>query len=337
MFIAIVGILLPASSERVRAQIQDITVNNGIGSVPLGYAGNGVGAAYEPISTNDQYADQGSDFNTNPDPRVVNGTPVDAIGYVNAGDVPDKEWDLEAFGYNATQKTLTYVGGFNPTAPIVDGGTAYTLGDIFLSPASLSIPMTAGGATNGSNTNYSVGTYQNPGYTYAIHFTGLPSTPSTLTYTIYQLSSSATLLDTVAFNGFENNGLSDPSELDISADLANGSITAVTGAISLQANVTALDNASINTLMGETLFNPSGVGAASNTQADNYVASFSLASLDLSNFNVSLTESCGNDLLKGSYDAELSSTPEPRSMFMGGIAMVLFGLALTTFRRHCQI
>ena len=339
----LVVVVMTAISSPVRAQTvtptttQDITVNNGIPLTPF---------PLNPIAPNSYGAEAGGDFNTNPDPRTVNSTPVDALGYVNSGDVPDKTWDLEAFGYSNSANTLTYVGGFNPLVPTFDGGQAYTLGDIFLS-THLIAPGTNSGATGGSNTNYAVGTYQNPGYTYAIHFTGLPTTPAnaitntpaTLTYTIYQLTSTAAVLDTVAFNGYENNGLSDPAAFDPS-DIGNGTAVAVAGAINLTAYVTPKTNSQINSLLGETgsnaLFNTTADQAS--TATDNYVVSFDLNSIlsQLPNgFDVSLTESCGNDLLAGSTSAiSFQATPEPKSIYLGFIAAGLFFYFFRLSRRH---
>jgi hypothetical protein len=273
----------------------DITVNNGDGTSASDYAA---------ISGN----------NTNPDPR----SGIFQVGYVNLGDEATKEWSLEAFGFNAATQSLTYVGGFNPTAPINDSGTNYSLGDIFLSPGNTPIPQTGlGVSVDGSNTPYT-----NPGYSYAIHFTGTSAT--SLSYTIYQLTNTTQVLTVggqpgVNDNNSNNNGNSDPYALNLAYDLAQNNITAIaTG----DSTVSADTNTQVNSLLRESLF------TVDNSNSDNYVASFNLSSIlsDLpGGFNASLTEQCGNDLLAGSASGfDLSATPEPRSIYLALAATGLF-------------
>jgi hypothetical protein len=286
---AVITMLLVASSiSRSQAQTSDITVNNGF---PGGYA---------EIDAS----------NTNPDPRPG----VDALGYVNAGDVADKIWDLEAFGYNSQSSTLTYVGGFNPNG-VVDSNTgiSYGLGDIFFSPVNSQIAGTANQPTlpssNPVDNPVSSQSYLNPGYTYAIHLNSVTS--STINYSLYALSSQAQL-KTVEF---QVNQASGPYALNVPVDLANGSITLLGSGT---ATIFDETNAQINSLLNEQLFTTS-VG---DPNLDNYVASFNLADLDLSSFNVDVTEQCGNDLLSGSYNPALLSTPEPGSIYLGMLASV---------------
>ncbi|MDB4793755.1 hypothetical protein OAG63_01850 [Methylacidiphilales bacterium] len=303
-FAAILAVVIMAFSPTlVRAQMEDITVNNGNGT-----------------SESDYSAITGQ--NTNPDPRPG----VFALGNVNLGDTPTKEWDLEAFGYDSSTSTLTYVGGFNPTVPINDSGTNYSLGDIFLSPNNAVIPQTGSGIVTGANTPYT-----NPGYTYAIHFS--EASPTSLNYSIYQLTNTTQVLTVggqpgVNDNNFNNNGQSDPYALNLAYDLAQGNITQISSGTT---TVLADDNAAINGLLGESLFDPSTVGAPTNTLADNYVASFDLSSLGLTGFNASLTEQCGNDLLKGST-LSLSATPEPKSIYLALAAAALFLYVLRLLR-----
>ena len=286
--------LMTAIASHLSAQtIQDITVNNGQGTDP---------SDYSAISTSNPYAYLATNFNTNPDPRVVDGVPVLALGYVNANCVPDKSWDLEAFGYSASANTLTYVGGFNP----LQTNEGYSIGDIFLSTGTVTQP-----AGLMQNTDYS-----NPGYTYAIHFT--PTGGSTLAYSIYQLTSATQLL-TVAFN---QNLDSDPYALDPS-NLGGATVIA-----SGTTTVSAVDNAQVNTLLSENLFNSS---STANTSADNYVATFNLPA-GLTDFYASLTEQCGNDALAGS--SAIIAAPEPTSFYLGIVAGILFvGVARLQARR----
>jgi hypothetical protein len=288
-------VLTTSSSTLVHAQIQDITINNGQGTSPSDYS-----------------AITGQ--NTNPDPRVVNGTPVDALGYVNEGDIATKEWDLEAFGYNPTSNALTYVGGFDPASTNydpVDGISNWHLGDIFLSAGSVTQPT---GLTANS-------TYTNPGYTYAIHFI-LPTNGSlNLTYQIYKLTVGESELETVFFN---QNLDSDPYALDLN-NLKGDTLVSINGQTTFSATVTKDTNAQVNTLLDETLFDTTADKAS--TTADNYVLSLNLpSSLDLTSFEASLTEQCGNDDLKGAYSVptHLVPLPEPRSISFALVAGVLF-------------
>jgi hypothetical protein len=307
-------------------QTTDITVNNGISTSPSNFAS---------IAPSTYGANPGGDFNTNPDLRTTgpSNTPVLATGYVNHDDVPDKIWDLEAFGYQSSSQLLTYVGGFNPLAPNVDSGTSYSLGDIFISTG----PVTQTGSS--INTN-SPAPYNNPGYSYAVHFTA--TGPSTLSYTIYQLTTSSTpgqgsqVLTVggqpgVNDNNFENNGESDPYALDLNA---NGTVVGGGTAVATGTATVALDtNAQVNSLLDENLFYEPGV--IDNPTADNYVVSFDLSSLDLSSFGVSLTEQCGNDLMDGESDAltTTTATPEPKSIFLAFLATAFF-LGGVSLKRH---
>jgi hypothetical protein len=307
-----------AFASAAHAQITDITVNNGISTSP---------SNYNSITPSSYGADPGGDFNTNADPRIVNSIPVLALGYVNSGDVPDKSWDLEALGYQASSHALTYVGGFNPMT--ADEG--YNLGDIFLSPGP--VPQT-GGTAGGGNTNPSIGTYPNPGYTYAIHITSVDLTTSTLTYSIYQLTTGAAVLDTVAYNNYQNNPLSDPYALDL-----NG-VGYTTVASGLTTHVSTDTNTQVNQLLNET-------GAGGTTElfteddgaADNYVTSFDLSSIgsqNLTSFDASLTEECGNDLIKGAYPGpgeNLVATPEPKSIYLTLVAAAFFVYIYRLFKR----
>jgi hypothetical protein len=289
----------------IHAQIQDITVNNGQGASP---------SDYSPISTSNPYAYLGTNFNTNPDPRIgSNGLPVMALGYVNANCVPDKSWDLEAFGYDPTTASLTYVGGFNPATT----NEGYSLGDIFVSPELVTQPGSLSQSTD----------YSNPGYTYAIHFitTGGP----TIDYDIYQLTS-ATQLQTVAF---DQNLDSDPYALDLN-NLGGATIIG-TG----MATVELMTGAGVNSLLNETGLN--GTTALFNTPTDqtsddNYVLSLNISSMNLagSSFNASLTEQCGNDAIAGAYVASntFQAVPEPISSSYG-IMGVLFLCGAGLLRR----
>jgi hypothetical protein len=288
------------------AQIQDITVNNGISA-----------------SSSDYAAVAG---NTNQDTRVVNGVDVNALGYVDAGDVNTKDWDLEAFGYQSTAATqsapasssLTYIGGFNPLTTDED----YNLGDIFLSQGTATVPQTGGTAGGGNSSPGPNTPYTNPGYAYAIHITGVNLSNSTLTYNLYQLNGPAALVETVSFNNYQNNPLSDPYALDL-----NGTGYSLVNSSPLTATVSLDTNHQINQLLNENIFNPTGVGAASNTIADNYVVAFDISSLNLTSFNASLTEQCGNDLLAGSTDALMTQeVPEPSTwaLLLGGLGLLAF-------------
>jgi len=283
--LALITILALVSSTGLHAQLLDITVNNGQGTSASDY---GV------IPTSD---------NTNPDPRVVNGTPVMSLGYVNANCVANKSWDLEAFGYNSTAKSLTYIGGFNP----LQANEGISLGDIFLSTGPVTQP-------NGLSQNTD---YSNPGYAYAIHFT-TATNGSSLNYTIYKLTST-TQLQTVEYN---QNLDSDPYALDLSK--LGGATIVATGTSAVSTDT----NAQVNTLLNETLFNTPA--DKTDTTADNYVASFNLSSLNLSSFDANLTEGCGNDDLAGST---LAATPEPRAMYLGFAATAFF-LGASLLRRR---
>jgi len=323
-------ILISPDPTLTPATTQDITLNNGLGTVPLGYGSapsqNGAGATFEPISINDQYASQATDLNTNPDPRVVNGTPVDALGYVNTGDVPDKSWDLEAFGYQSSPATLsapatsllTYVGGFNP----LTANEGFSLGDIFLSTQAVPQTQPAG---NGNATNTGNNPYPNPGYTYAIHITGVNLGNATLSYEILSLTPGTSVLQTVSFNNFENNALSNP----YAVDLAGGGYTVLAQGT---AQVYADTNTAVNSLLQESLFNTPGDEVS--PLADNYAVTFNLSSTGLTSFNAQLTEQCGNDLLAGSTSAlNFSAAPEPKSFYLGLLAGGIFLFALRSSRR----
>jgi len=298
-FVVVTVVMAASGISQSQAQLTDITVNNGD---PQGYA---------EIDAS----------NTNLDPRPG----VDALGYVNAGDVADKIWDLEAFGYNPQSNTLTYVGGFNPSG-VVDSNTgiSYGLGDLFFSPVSNHISGTANQPTLPSSNpvDYPVTSqsYLNPGYVYAVHLNSVTS--SRVNYSLYALSPQAQL-ETVEFQVNQNSG---PYALNVSADLANGSITLLGSGT---ATIYDETNAQVNGLLNEMLFTTS-VG---DPNADNYVFSIDLASLDLSSFNVDVTEQCGNDLLAGSYNPTLLSTPEPGSIYLGVLASLALCGALRLTRK----
>jgi hypothetical protein len=305
---AFLGLL---SFGAAHSQVTDITVNNGQGTSPSDYTN---------ISPTNEFANQNTevppDYNTNPDLRTAGGTPVQALGYLNANCIPDKSWDLEAFGYTASTSTLTYVGGFNPT----QANEGYSLGDIFLSTPSTSTISQPSGLSQNED-------YSNPGYSYAIHFTGTSAT--TLSYTIYALTG-GTQLQTVAFN---QNLDSDPYALDLTYDLANNNIAAV---YSGTTSVALKTNLQVNNLLDENLFYQPGV--IDSPLADNYVASFDLSTLDLSSFNASLTEQCGNDALSGSSSAviETTATPEPKSVCLALMATALFLFGVVLKRRSLK-
>jgi hypothetical protein len=257
----------PAAPEPVTTAT-DITINNGQGTSA---------SDYSAISASD----------TNADPRKG----VYDLGYVNAGDVANKSWDLEAFGYTSTPstKSLTYVGGFDPLTQ----NQGVSLGDIFISPGSVTQP--AGLKANSD--------YSNPGYTYAIHITGVNLKTSTLTYSIYQLAVN-TQLQTVEFT---QNLDSDPYALDLSN--LGGAKLLVSG---LTATVAEETGSQVDSLLNEQLFDTTSDKASDS----NYVVSFNITSLDLSAFTASLTEQCGNDDLKGAFSAPLTPLPEPSSWLM---------------------
>ena len=261
------------------AQIADITVNNGQGTDPAGYT---------TISTPTN--------STNPDPRAG----VFALGYLNYNCIPDKSWDLEAFGYNANTNSLTYVGGFNP----LQANEGYSLGDIFISQGAVVQP---GGLSQGMD-------YSNPGYTYAIHLIpgGGGPNPTNIGYDIYQLTNT-TQLQTVAFN---QNLVSDPYALDLN-NLGGATIVA-SGSADVQTGATGND---VNTLLGETLFNTANDQAS----ADNYILSLNLAPWSLTGgFKASLTEQCGNDALAGVYPGSAVAAPEPTSVYNALLATIFF-------------
>ncbi|HEY0257967.1 MAG TPA: hypothetical protein VGC39_11030 [Candidatus Methylacidiphilales bacterium] len=266
-----------------RAQTKDITVNNGQGNSA---------SDYSKITAS----------NTNADPRKG----VYDLGYVNSGDVADKSWDLEAFGYNAAPKsqTLTYVGGFDP-ATKNDG---ISLGDIFITTGTTKVSLPGNMKANSTVTN--------PGYTYAIHITNISG--STLTYSIYKLAAN-TKLETVFYTQNLDSG---PYGLDMSS-LGNATVIAS----NLKATVSLETGSQVNSLLNENLFTTSSDQASDS----NYVVSFNLTSLDLSAFTASLTEQCGNDELTGAYETPL---PEPSSWTMA--LLVLMALAYLRLARRSE-
>jgi hypothetical protein len=297
------ALLLLAGRTLAQAQdITDITVNNGQGTSPSNYA---------LIAPTTYGAEADGDFNTNPDTRYANGVAVQALGYVNYNCVPDKSWDLEAFGYNANTgvtngATLTYVGGFNPLTT----NEGYSLGDIFLSTSAVTGPT-------GIPSSDGAVPYTNPGYQYAIHITSISGT--TLNYSIYQLSGSTQLTSVY----FAQNSDSNPYAL-ANYTSANGVNDVYDGT----ATVSADSNGQVDTLLHEGLF----YGATADSgETDNYVATFTIGSLDLSGFDAYLTEQCGNDELSGSTFSTTTvvTTPEPASVWLGVVAL----LAIFAVRR----
>jgi hypothetical protein len=292
---AIVG-ALNFSAPRASAQITDITVNNGYGS-------------YSAITDT---------LVTNPDPRPG----VDTLSEVDNGNSTSKNWDLEAFGYNPTSSSLTYVAGFNPIGEVdPDTNITYGLGDIFLSSKSIDSGYGVPNLPLSGTLNIPVTPldYNNPGYNYVVHWTNITSTQ--LTYSIYALTDQAQVLTP----NFAENRTAGAYRLDVS-NSPDGSLTLVgTGS----AAITTETNAQVNSLLNEQLF----TGAAKNdAAADNFIASFDLSQLNLSGFNAHLTEACGNDLLAGSFDPNVSSTPEPHSFALGLMAWLGFMVLIARHR-----
>jgi len=289
--------IITFSSTRVHADtVTDITTPNGQGFSPSNY--NAINAP-----------------NVNADPRPG----IFQLGYVHYNCVPDKIWDLEAFGYDGTTNALDYIGGFNPLKTINADGVNWSLGDIFISSNPVTNPSFT--ITDGHVVDYSNGAN---GYQYAIHFTR-PASGTAITYTIYDLTST-TQLQTVYFNQNMNSG---PYALDYSH---LGGATIVGGGTAVVQTDTG---AQVNSLLNETLFN-TVTDLASN---DNYVVSVpleALTSLGLTVFDASLTEQCGNDALQGSGIAtNLVVVPEPSSLGYV-LAGVLFLYGSGFLRRKLQ-
>jgi hypothetical protein len=129
---------------------------------------------------------------------------------------------------------------------------------------------------------------------------------------------------TVSYNNYGNNPLADPYALDLAA----GGYSVYGSDVGLTTTITAEDNNTVNTNLTaygktgstpETLFDTTDdTNQASNADLDNFVVSFNLSSLDLSSFEASVTEQCGNDDLKGLY-----VTPEPKSIYFALLAAIL--------------
>lgn len=279
-------------SASLSAQITDITVNNGWTQ------SSGQPSGYSAITSS----------NTNPDPRPG----VDALGYVNGPDIADKAWDLEAFGYNPSAQTLTYVGGFNPNG-VTDSNTGltYGFGDLFFStpgnsPALMANQPTLPPSNPVDNPIVPPADYSNPGYTDVIHINSVAG--STLSYSLYRITDQAQLLTV----GFQVNQDAGPYALDVAAS-PDGSVTLLgTGT----ATISTLTNTQVNSLLNESLFSGS---ALSDGSADNYDVSFNLSDLNLGAFDVRMTEQCGNDSLAGLVS--VTEVPEPRSLALGFLAM----------------
>src|ERR1700722_6807511 len=110
-------VAMTCGSTRVHAQVVDITTPNGQGFSA---------SDYSAVTSSDNGANSNSE--TNPDPRPG----IFELGYVHYNCVPDKVWDMEAFGYDQTSNTLTYIGGFNPLTQVHADGQNWSLGDIFI-------------------------------------------------------------------------------------------------------------------------------------------------------------------------------------------------------------
>jgi hypothetical protein len=229
------------------------------------------------------------------------------VGYVNAGTLPDKNWDLEAFGYNTATNSLVYIGGYNPMVVHQADGQNFPLGDIFISTGP---PVTQPSGLK-PQTDYPSSDF---GYTYAIHFnTGG-------TYTIYKLGTTTTL-ETVYFSQTIDSG---PYAV---ASLGNGSVVASDVPFTVSTDTGGV----VNTLLGENLFTTTTDQATD----DNYVVSIPLTGLGLTDFDVSLTEESGSSLLTGAVEGASLIVPEPTSLYYA-LTGILFLCGFSLLRRKFQ-
>lgn len=219
------------------------------------------------------------------DPRGLNES-----GYVSQGTTAIPEYDLKAFGYDPISRTLTYVGGYD----LINGHEGWTTGDLFFDTdgviSNAARPSAADGYFNYSNTDYE----------YAIHFNNLGTD---LSYDVYKLSPNSQL--TTAF--FAKTTESDPYQLVIDNSLTWVMSGAATSSTASNAQANMILNSDIGT---------NGIA--------NFVAVFSLSFLGGGQFEVHLTQSCGNDELVGNNPVPEAST------FGAGIAL----LGLCWFNRR---
>lgn len=213
---------------------------------------------------------------------------IDESGTTSFNTISNHDWDLKMWAYDDKTQILSYVGGFD----IRYGYDGYVIGDIFFDTKQgvndVPRPSNSNGYFN----------YTNPGFEYAIAFTGFSG--NNLTYNVYQLSSNSQV--TTSF--FKANHESDPYKLVI-----DNTLTLVDwGVAPVNYVPDALANISFNT----------NIGTNSASYGLNSLAQFNVSFLNNRNFDVYLTQSCGNDLLVGSY-----SVPEVAGLHGGAIVLGL--------------
>ncbi len=230
------------------------------------------------------------------DPRIG----VRESGEVSANSIADSSWDLRAMMFDVDTNHLLLVSGFNPLTT----NDGYSIGDIFID--------TNGSSSYTSRPNNEDGyfNYQNPGFEGCINITGCVD--GLLTYSLTTLATNSIVQSSFV----SKNSASDPWKL-----VESGSDTVISTGTS---SVELMSDNKIKRILGIDIGKNGG---------DNYVYWFDLSPImtsitptTFSTVTFSQTESCGNDLIVGSYtNPGMTVVPELKSS-VSSLVILIAGL-----------